>query len=46
LRLRQIQSLRHERAMSLRSIRLVVGLLERLDAAEAQVRSLRGRLPD
>jgi len=44
-RLRQIQSLRQERAMSLRSIRLVVELLDRLDAAEAQVRSLRERLP-
>jgi len=44
-RLRQIQSLRHDRAMSLRSIRLVVDLLDRLDAAEAQLRSLRERLP-
>jgi hypothetical protein len=43
-RLRQIAILRHDRAMSLRSIRFVVELLDRLDAAESQLRTLRERL--
>jgi hypothetical protein len=43
-RLRQIAVLREERGMSLRSIRFVMGLMERLDAAERELRVLRDRL--
>lgn len=43
-RLRQIETLRQERSMSLRSIRFVVELMERLDSAENELRSLRERV--
>ncbi|MCW1916214.1 hypothetical protein OJ996_21670 [Luteolibacter sp. GHJ8] len=43
-RLRQIAVLREERGMSLRSIRFVMELLERLDSAEHELRVLRDRL--
>lgn len=43
-RLRLIETLRQERSMSLRSIRFVVELMERLDSAERELRSLRERV--
>jgi hypothetical protein len=43
-RLRLIETLRQERGMSLRSIRFVVELMERLDAAETELRVLRERV--
>ena len=43
-RLRLIETLRQERGMSLRSIRFVVELMERLEAAERELRSLRERV--
>jgi DNA-binding transcriptional MerR regulator len=43
-RLRQIAVLREERGMSLRSIRFVMELMERLDAAEQELRGLRERV--
>ena len=43
-RLRLIETLRHERSMSLRSIRFVVELMERLDSAERELRILRERV--
>jgi DNA-binding transcriptional MerR regulator len=43
-RLRQIAVLREERGMSLRSIRFVMELMERLDAAEQELRVLRERI--
>ncbi len=43
-RLRLIETLRQERGMSLRSIRFVVDLMERLDAAERELRALRERV--
>jgi DNA-binding transcriptional MerR regulator len=43
-RLRQIAVLREERGMSLRSIRFVMELMERLDAAEQELRLLRERI--
>lgn len=42
-RLRQIAVLREERGMSLRTIRFVMELMERLDAAERELRVLRER---
>ncbi|QJE95082.1 chaperone modulator CbpM [Luteolibacter luteus] len=43
-RLRLIETLRHDRGMSLRSIRFVVELMERLDTAETELRTLRERV--
>lgn len=43
-RLRLIETLRQERSMSLRSIRFVVELMEKLDAAESELRTLRERV--
>ena len=43
-RLRQIAVLREERSLSLRSIRFVMELMERLDAAEGELRVLRERV--
>lgn len=43
-RLRQIAVLREERGLSLRSIRFVMELMERLDAAEGELRVLRERV--
>ena len=43
-RLRQIEILRQERSMSLRSIRFVMELMERLDSAERELRTLRERV--
>ncbi|WP_035614405.1 chaperone modulator CbpM [Haloferula sp. BvORR071] len=43
-RLRQIAVLREERSMSLRSIRFVMDLMERLDSAEQELRVLRERV--
>lgn len=43
-RLRQIETLRQERSMSLRSIRFVMELMERLDSAEQELRTLRERV--
>lgn len=42
-RLRQIEVMREERALSMRSVRFVVELIERLEAAERELRSLRDR---
>jgi hypothetical protein len=44
-RLRQIEVLREERALSMRSVRFVVELIDRLEAAERELRSLRERSP-
>lgn len=44
LRLRQIEALRHECQMSLRAIRLVMGLMDRLESAESELRQLRERV--
>lgn len=44
LRLRQIEALRHEGQMSVRAIRLVVTLMDRLESAEAELRVLRERV--
>lgn len=43
-RLRQIETLLHERSMSLRSIRFVMELMERLESTEREVRKLRERM--
>lgn len=43
-RLRLIETLRQERSMSLRSIRFVVELMERLDSTERELRALRERV--
>lgn len=43
-RLRQIAVLREERGMSLCSIRFVMELMERLDVAEGELRTLRERV--
>ncbi len=43
LRLRQIAVLREEGQMTLRTIRYVVGLIDRLEAAESELRVLRER---
>lgn len=43
-RLRQIEILRQERSLSMHSVRFVIDLIERLEAAERELRTLRERM--